>query len=79
MSENEGRSPNLPLEALFRQPALEGGEERLAREQEPALVDATGSHTPVHRLDQRRVLAPDLVVEGKELSSHAGSAPGAKK
>src|SRR6266536_13496 len=49
------------------QPGLEGREERLGGEQQPASLDKAARHAAVHRLDERGVLAADLVVEREEL------------
>ena len=61
------------------QPSLERGEQRLRVQQQPPVLEQAGRHAAVHRLDEGRVLAADLVVEGEELASHASSASGAKK
>src|ERR1700746_2747562 len=52
---------------LIAHPALEGGDQRLGAEEQPSLGQGPRRHAAVDGLDQRGVLASDLVVEGEEV------------
>src|SRR5581483_9509141 len=61
-----GGGASLARQLAFH-PALERREQRLGGEQQPAALEHAARHAAVHRLDERRVLAPDLLVEREEL------------
>ena len=61
------RMPRRPLGERLGHLALKAGDQALAVRQQPAALDEARADAPLDGLDERRVLQPDLVVEGDQL------------